>query len=214
LNPEPPQTRRYLEIVEHYEACLARHGDTHLGVDWPKLQDALTRYRVMLEVIRKPALSAVSLLDFGCGASHLYEYMVANGFAGIEYTGLDLSPKFVELSRKKFRQNCYICADILEHPEAVPSFDYIVMNGVFTEKRGLTFDEMLKYFERLLSAVYAKARVGLAFNVMTKHVDWERDDLFHLPLDMLAGFLKASLTRDFVIRNDYGLYEYTTYVYR
>jgi SAM-dependent methyltransferase len=214
LNPGPAQTKRYLEIVEHYEACLAKHGDTHLGVDWPKLQDAQTRYRVMLEVIRKPVPSAVSLLDFGCGASHLYEYMVANGFGGIGYTGLDLSPKFVELSRRKFPQNCYICADILEQPDAVPAAEYIVMNGVFNEKRGLTFDEMLAYFGRLLTAVFAKAQRGIAFNVMSKHLDWEREDLFHLPFDTLARFLIRALTRNFVIRNDYGLYEYTTYVYR
>jgi hypothetical protein len=30
----------------------------------------------------------------------------------------------------------------------------------------------------------------------------------------LARILIRSLTRNFVIRNDYGLYEYTTYVYR
>lgn len=206
--------KRYLEIIEHYEACLAKHGDTHLGVDWPKAEDAETRYRIMLEVIRKPSAPVVSLLDFGCGASHLYEHIAVNGFAGITYTGLDLSLKFVELSRKKFPMNCYICADILENSQAVPLFDYIVMNGVFTEKRGLSFDEMLAYFERMLPAVFAKARLGLAFNVMTKHLDWERNDLFHLPFDTLACFLKNSLTRNFVIRNDYGLYEYTTYVYR
>src|ERR1700674_2270096 len=97
---------------------------------------------------------------------------------GIDYTGLDLSPKFVELSRKKFPKNRYICADILEQPDAVPASDYIVMNGVFTEKRGLTFDEMLAYFERTLTAVFAKAQGGIAFNVMSKHVDWERKDLF------------------------------------
>jgi SAM-dependent methyltransferase len=154
------------------------------------------------------------LLDFGCGASHLYEYMVAAGVTGIEYTGLDLSPKFVDLSRKKFPRNNYICADILEEPECIPRCDYIVMNGVFTEKRGLTFDEMLAYFERSLSVVFAKAEMGVAFNVMSKHVDWERDDLFHLPFDTLASYLIASLTRNFVIRSDYGLYEYTTYVYR
>ncbi len=54
----------------------------------------------------------------------------------------------------------------------------------------------------------------MAFNVMSKHVDWEREDLFHLPFDTLAEFLKKELTRNFVFRNDYGLYEYTTYVYR
>jgi hypothetical protein len=78
----------------------------------------------------------------------------------------------------------------------------------------LAFDEMLAYFERMLSAVFAKAEMGVAFNVMSKHVDWERDDLFHLPIDTLAHFLITSLTRNFVIRSDYGLYEYTTYVYR
>jgi SAM-dependent methyltransferase len=211
--------RKYIEIVEHYESCLAMHGDSHLGVDWPKAQDAETRYRVMLELIPAPRRSLVKipnskLLDFGCGASHLYEYIVANGVAGIEYVGLDLSPKFVELSRKKFPENHYICADILEEPDAVPAADYIVMNGVFTEKRGLTFDEMLSYFELMLSAAFAKAERGIAFNVMSKHLDWEREDLFHLPFDTLARILIRALTRNFVIRNDYGLYEYTTYVYR
>jgi SAM-dependent methyltransferase len=206
--------KKYIEIVEHYEACLAKFGDTHLGVDWPKVEDAETRYRVMLELIRPPCPPVVRLLDLGCGASHLYEHILATGVRGIEYIGLDLSPKFIELSSKKFPHNRYICADILDEPEAIPECDYVVMNGVFTEKRGLTFDEMLAYFERMLTEVFAKAQVGIAFNAMSKHVDWERDDLFHLPFDTLAHFLIASLTRNFVIRNDYGLYEYTTYVYR
>jgi SAM-dependent methyltransferase len=206
--------RKYIEIVEHYESCLARHGDSHLGVDWPKEQDVETRYSVMLELIPTSRPSMVKLLDFGCGASHLYEHIVARGSTGIEYVGLDLSPKFVELSRKKFPRNHYICADILEESDAVPMSDYIVMNGVFTVKRSLTFEEMLTYFECTLSAAFAKAERGIAFNVMSKHVDWEREDLFHLPFDTLARILIRTLTRNFVIRNDYGLYEYTTYVYR
>ena len=96
----------------------------------------------------------------------------------------------------------------------MPVSDYIVMNGFFTEKQGLTFDEMLAYFERTIKIVFAKAERGIAFNVMSKHVDWEREDLFHLPFDRLVGFLTRELTRNFIIRNDYGLYEYTTYVYR
>jgi len=214
LNSRSAAPKKYIEIVAHYEACLAKYGDTHLGVDWPKVEDAETRYRVMLELIRPPRPPVVRLLDFGCGASHLFEHILATGFPGIEYIGLDLSPKFVELSAKKFPRNRYICADILEDPEAIPKCDYVVMNGVFTEKRGLAFDEMLAYFERMITEVFAKAQLGLAFNAMSKHVDWERDDLFHLPFDTLARFLTASLTRNFVIRNDYGLYEYTTYVYR
>jgi len=47
------EPKNYLAIVSHYESCLERHGDTHLGVDWPEKKDAETRYRVMLDVIKR-----------------------------------------------------------------------------------------------------------------------------------------------------------------
>jgi hypothetical protein len=63
--------KKYLSIVSHYESSLERYGDTNLGVDWPNKEDANTRYRVMIEVIREPSSGMIRLLDFGCGASHL-----------------------------------------------------------------------------------------------------------------------------------------------
>lgn len=208
------ENRKYLNILAHYEACLEKHGDSHLGMDWPNKQDAEMRYRVMLEVIKEDLSEKVSMLDFGCGASHLYEHMLTSNVDNIEYSGLDLSKKAISLSRRKFPSVSYYCLDILQQHELLPGFDYIVMNGVFTEKRDLTFDEMFMYFKDVLRRVFNKASRGIAFNVMSSHVDWERDDLFHLPLDAMAAFLTEELTRDFIIRNDYGLFEYTTYAYR
>ncbi|HEX8643927.1 MAG TPA: class I SAM-dependent methyltransferase [Allosphingosinicella sp.] len=203
----------YRDIVAHYEACLAEHGDTHLGVDWPNPEDARKRYKVMLDLVgREAARAGPTLLDFGCGASHLYEYMVAEGWDGVRYVGLDLSSDFVDLSRSKFPDNDYVCGDVLAEPELLPDFDYAVMNGVFTEKRGMSHEDMFAYFERLVALVWERARAGIAFNLMSKQVDWERDDLFHVSYDALAAFLTAQLTRKYVIRNDYGLYEYTVYV--
>jgi SAM-dependent methyltransferase len=207
--------RPYRGIVDHYERCLERHGDTHLGVDWPNESEALKRYEIMLDVIR-PAFSArqTSVLDFGCGASHLYDFILSRGIDTIDYSGLDISPKFIELSKRKFPQNKYYCVDVLEPGSTIPEFDYITMNGVFTEKRELSFDEMMAYFQELVRSVFEAARIGIAFNVMSKHVDWERDDLFHVPFDSMAAFLKQSLSRNYVFRADYGLFEYTTYVYK
>lgn len=206
--------RKYIEIVSHYESCLEKYGDTHLGVDWPKKEDADKRYRVMLDVIKRDITGMIGLLDFGCGASHLYEYIVKHNISNLEYSGLDLSEKFINLSKRKFPHITYYCVDILDDDSNVPNFDYVVMNGVFTVKRNLSFDEMFSYFKELVGKVFAKAEKGIAFNVMSKQVDWERQDLFHLPLDLLADFLTKNVSRNFVIRNDYGLYEYTTYVYR
>ena len=132
----------------------------------------------------------------------------------VSYSGLDLSKRFVDLSRQKFPELTVYHADVLVEPAAVPDFDYIVMNGVFTEKCQLSQESMVSYFERLVPTVFAKARRGIAFNLMSTHVDWEREDLFHLSHDALADFLVRNVSRHYAIRADYKLYEYTTYVYR
>lgn len=205
----------YRDIVTHYESCLEKHGDNHLGVDWPKAEDVDKRYRVMLDMIHVNHDNGnVSLLDFGCGAAHLLEYIRRNGMTTINYSGLDMSQKFVDLSKGKFPEVDFICGDILDNSFQVQRTDYVVMNGVFTEKRDLSFDEMWKYFVAVIERAYNSCNKGIAFNVMSKNVSWERDDLFHVSTDLLSSFLCEKLTRNFVIRNDYGLYEYTTYVYK
>jgi SAM-dependent methyltransferase len=206
----------YLEIAAHYEQCLEKYGDCHKGVDWPNKEDALIRYGVMLDVIRANN-EKTTLLDFGCGAAHMYEFMKnysSKKFDNIEYCGLDLSPKFIDLCQKKHPEVTFYCIDMLKESEKLPAFDYIILNGVFTEKLGMNFCEMESYFQTLLSTVFGHAKKGIAFNVMSKAVDWEREDLFHLSTDRLIEFLVKRLSRNFIIRNDYGLYEYTVYVYQ
>lgn len=204
----------YHALKAHYEACLDEHGDSHLGVNWSRLEDAEKRYEVMLEMIKPIPGRRVSVLDFGCGASHFYEYLRRAGRDDIDYTGLDISEKFVALSRAKYPENAYVCQDFLSPDAELGQYDYVVMNGVFTNRTGMSEAAMMGFFTTLVGKLFPHVRVGLAFNAMTKHVDWERDDLFHLPFDTLAAFLKRSVSRKFVIRSDYGLYDYTTYVYR
>jgi SAM-dependent methyltransferase len=210
----PEAAAVYCPIVAHYERCLERHGDCHLGVDWPHADEAKRRYAVMLELIPPSATRPCRLLDFGCGAGHLLEHIQTSGITGLQYHGLDVSERFLALCRSKFPDGCFIHADVLDDAVVLPEFDYVVLNGVFTEKREVAFDDMWSYAQSVLLRLWTITRGGLAFNLMSAHIDWQRDDLFHMPCDSLAAFLKANLSRHFVIRHDYGLYEYTTYVYR
>ncbi|MEK9774408.1 MAG: SAM-dependent methyltransferase, partial [Candidatus Woesearchaeota archaeon] len=121
--------------------------------------------------------------------------------------------EFIEISKKKYPNTNYYCLDILSNDFKIPKYDYVIMNGIFTVKRSLSFDDMFNFMKEMIKIVSIKANIGFAFNVMSKQVDWERDDLFHLPFDSLASFLTKDISRNFIIRNDYGLYEYTVYVY-
>lgn len=208
--------KKYLNIIKHYEKCLEAHGDTYKGADWPNEHDALKRYGVMLDIINKTS-KETTLLDFGCGTGHLYEYILKNQikYSNIKYSGLDISEKLISIGKTKYPYGDFYCLDILNDDTSIlKMFDYAVLNGVFTEKINLTFDEMWKYFRLIVPLVFNKINEGLAFNVMSKAVDWEREDLFHLSTDLLINFLTKDLTRNFVIRNDYGLYEYTVYIYK
>lgn len=203
----------YRQITTCTESYFLRLGDSPLGMGWPNVEDAIRRYNVMLDVIR-PGSSAHELLDFGCGAGHLYEHLTREQRDDINYHGIDLSEQFIRLCRRKHPDTDFQCVDVLRHPECLPEFDYAVINGVFTSRCSMSFEEMFAFVRRILKLLYSRSRTGIAFNAMSKQVDWERDDLFHLPLDTMAEFVCRDLSRHFVIRNDYGLYEYTTYVYR
>ena len=205
----------YLKIAEHYDKCFKEHGDSNLGVDWPKHEDTLTRHQVMFDLIKPKETSHIvnsTLLDFGCGLGHFKEWMNQQTWFP-NYSGLDINEGFYNTCKIKYPNLDFYHIDILKN-DNIPNFDYIVCNGTFTEKRDLSQEEMMDYFTSVIKKLWTKTNRGIAFNVMSKLVDWERDDLFHVSIDELGWFLKNNLSRNFTIRNDYGLYEYTTYVYK
>ncbi|MEZ6121819.1 MAG: class I SAM-dependent methyltransferase [Planctomycetaceae bacterium] len=202
----------YRQLSACIETWFDRAGDCPLGMAWPNDADAIARYDVMLNLI-PPAAGPVRLLDLGCGTGHLYQHLRTRPDLQVDYHGVDLSSRFIDIAQEKFPEAQFSCGDILQSPNLLQTYDYAVMNGLFTMKCGLQHDQMWSFVQRMLIMVFSRVRCGMAFNAMSKHVDWERDDLFHLPLDTLAGFLCRKLTRHFVLRNDYRLYEFTTYVY-
>lgn len=201
-------------IVQHYESCFDRHGDSLKGVDWPNESDALKRYQVMWELTRG---GTGTLLDYGCGLGHFYAFLKdRKQLQKIKYAGVDASPKFVEHCKKKFKDVPFALCDVLEDDFSLPKkkYDFIVLNGVLTEKREITQKKMVSVFHEVVGRLFPLCKKGLAFNVMTKLVDWERDDLFHLDFNSMSEFISKNLSRHFCVRHDYGLYEYTVYVYK
>jgi len=202
----------YLDIVRHYEKCFELYGDTSQGVDWPNQEDAKTRYRVMIEALH--FAPSETLLDFGCGLAHFHDFLEGYDALDVKYAGLELSDKMLGVIKKKKPAIDFYSNDVISDGWQIPQFDFTVMNGVFTEKLHLETDQMFDYMTKLIKIVFDNSKVGLAFNVMSTQVDWERDDLFHLSLDKLAWFIKEDLSRKYIIRNDYGLYEYTVYIFK
>jgi SAM-dependent methyltransferase len=206
-------TGRYREIVRHYERCLEAYGTGARAVDWKDEAAARTRYGAMHGLFAHET-GPVSVLDFGCGLGAFKDHLDATDGPAVAYDGLDLSPAFAAQTRARHPGVTVHCFDVLEDDTPLPDYDYAVMNGIFTRREPLSHDEMLDYLARLAGVVFRHCRRGLAFNVMAHAVDWKADALFHPTPTELADLIAAHLSRHFVLRNDYGLYESTCYVYR
>lgn len=200
-------------IKNHYKKCFIQHGDNHLGADWTKEKDLHTRYDIMLSIINKSA-NENKILDFGCGTGMLYDYICSKDIKNIAYNGIDINEILIEKAKFKFKNINFKIGDIVKQPDVLENYDYIICNGVFTEKLTLTHQEMFDFFSNALTILFKKVNIGIAFNLMSKNVDYERNDLFHVGHDQLTYFLTKNLSRNYIIRNDYGLYEYTTYLYK
>lgn len=202
----------YKKIFKHYESCFAKEGDTHKGLDWPNEKDQYTRFFVMTDLFKE--VSNPKVLDFGCGLGHYLSFVKKHRKdLNINYIGLDISKQFIDRCKIKFPNENFICIDVLKE-ELNFNYEFAILNGVFTVKNELSEDSMWEFMSAVLKKVFKTAESGIAFNVMSKNVDWEKENLFHVSMDKLSKFVCENLSRNFIIRNDYGLYEYTVYVYK
>jgi SAM-dependent methyltransferase len=203
-------------ILEAYDNVLARHGDTPEGAHWPNEQDRTRRFEVMLGVMPQPVPANTVLCDLACGTGELLSHVKALGQGSIDYIGVDRSARALEFARAKHPHARFLELDVSDPAADLSGMacDYLVCSGLFTVKFGLSDAEMWAFLEQTITRVWPLVAKGIAFNVMSKIVDWERDDLFHVPMDDVARLLHRLAGRNILLRADYGLYEYTAYAWR
>lgn len=203
-------------LSREYDSRLREHGDSALGVHWPNEEDRRTRYDVMLDVIEPSVALPVTFVDLGCGTGGLLGHLQAQGDPGVRYRGADSSALALSYARQNYPDGEFETFDIGDTDADFERLacDYLVANGLFTVLFDASYAQMWQLLERTVRGAWPFVRRGIAFNLMSKAVDWERDDLFHVPMDDVARLLHELAGRRVRFRADYGLYEYTAYAFR
>ena len=89
------------KLRDHYRATFLKYGPTSKGVDWgDKEWAARLRQEKMLNVIEKPTVGTVSLLDVGCGYGALAD-LIKELKIDIDYVGIDVVPEMVLAAEKR-----------------------------------------------------------------------------------------------------------------
>lgn len=205
-------------LHDAYAAAFADHGPTAPGLLWPNAADMAIRYQTLLRSAgpeRHTASRPLRLLDLGCGTGLLLDYLEESGLSeSIDYMGIDIRSEAIDHCRGRWPERRFEVRDVRDHPFPADEFDHCLICGVFTGRFGMSYAAMEAMAHETLAAVWPSVTEGLSFNTMSKHVDWERDDLFHWPLDEVMAFAKANLSRHVAFHLDYGLWEVAVHVRR
>ncbi|MCO6432093.1 MAG: class I SAM-dependent methyltransferase [Deltaproteobacteria bacterium] len=202
-------------LKAHYSATFKHFGATAAGVDWGPQSEVELRYDRMLALVSSTmnkSSECPAVLDVGCGFGGLIGYAEGRGF-NLRYTGIDLCDNMIQHARKSFPRHEFICGDIFHLPEN-RTFDFLLCNGVLTQKLNVSTADMDRYAERLIKKMFSHCTVGIAFNVMSTKVNFMVDNLYYRDPCELAAWCMREVTSRFVLDHGYPLFEYTLRLYR
>ena len=201
-------------LKKEYENHLMLHDpNSPEAVHWRGKEKTWLRFKILTEI---DDLNGKRVLDFGCGNALLFDYLKEQEI-NCEYHGWDISEKMIEIAKKRHSDGKFKVIDIMKEnidKNCYNYFDYVLISGVFNLKLDTDKEIHETWIKTTLTKLWELCRKGIAVNFMTEYVDWEDKDLYYSPIGNTISFCVKNLSRWFVIRHDYQLYEYTIYIYR
>lgn len=201
--------RPFDEIREKYSRSHRIFGESSKAMLTPKGRHEY-RFQILLDVL--DALTTPTLLDYGCGLGFLLTYLQSKSI-DIQYTGMDITPSFIDSCQKKF-DTCGRFELIDPYQPIIGRFDIVFCSGVFN----LAHTE-----DKSVSLSYVKARLGqlldatnkvLICDFLSPFVDYVQPGAQHVELEIVANWLISMGHRKFQIRHDLLPYEYSIVVYK
>ena len=177
-----------------YRNALARYGHNAQGAHWESSRSQEVRFAVLRRLL--PAdLSALTLVDVGCGLGDLFRYLEVLGACPGGYLGIDVVAPMVEIARRRTGREVLLL-DALCDP--LPRADYYLCSGAMNT---LTREETRQFIERCLAA----SSVGFIFNLLRGEDDcetfnyWQPEQIKALALELGADCVIETgyLSQDF-----------------
>jgi 2-polyprenyl-3-methyl-5-hydroxy-6-metoxy-1,4-benzoquinol methylase len=161
-----------------------------------------------------------SLLDVGCGWGGLLRRACSLNIP-LKYTGIDVVETMVEHGRIEFKDATFLHQDVFAL-ESESSYDFVVGNGIFTQKLDVTNPEMERFTRKMMRKMFQLCRHGVAFNMMSTRVNFMVNNLFYQnPSDLLSWLLSEVSPRvcldhgySSLVNGKGKYYDFTVYIYK
>lgn len=170
------------------------------------------RYELVSGIFRDE--TNISLHDVGMGTGEFGKYLKQKfPDKNINYSGSEIINELIAEAEVYFPSSKFYCRDLAERSYK-DRYDYIILSGVFHQKRDASIKEWENFYKLILKNSFLMCRKGISFNFITPFVDYYQTDVYYCNLSKLLNFINDDLSRFFEIKHNYALYEFTVYVYK
>ena len=194
-------------VARYYGGKLCGNGPTAAGADWKSAEQQALRFDQLLKIIDCQGRFAIN--DYGCGYGALIEHLRRTPH-GCDYRGFDICPDMIDQARR-LHTDAPDCKFFSEAQLIEPG-DYSVASGIFNVKGNESDQCWSEYMRDTIARIAAISRRGFAFNVLSRYVDFRREDLYYADPCSLMDHCITRYSRRVAILHDYGLYEFTLLV--
>ena len=152
------------QLNTFYNDNFSEHGFDVRALHWESEAGQYLRFLAACKITAFYfPIKNFSLLDFGCGLGHLYEFLEKSKFikaTGLDYTGVDINGTFIEEAKKKMPGIKFeVSSDSLYHKK----YDFVVMSGLYNVKFDTDFDIEARYMDDIRQ-LFGITKQGLAVN--------------------------------------------------
>lgn len=198
------------KIEKLYSENFEKFGIDSKSVGWNSPSSQSLRFSKLLNVIEDKKES-FTLNELGCGYGELFKFCLENDYNLSLFNGYDISEKMI-LAAKSYVNDSR--AVFFESSLIQTKADYTITSGIFNVK----FDEQRNswdsYIKETIKKMFENSNKGISFNLLTKYVDFEAENLYYADPMYYFDFCKRELSRYVSLLHDYNLYEWTIVVKR
>lgn len=205
-DPTNVNAREEERTAAHYRRLWHAHGHSHQALDWGSAESQARRFDVLADGLLR---AGQRVLDVGCGLAHFADWLDAHGHQ-VDYTGIDLTPEFVQQARQRHPARQFICGSVLD-PTVLPDahFDVVVASGLF-----YTYPEGgSAWMHAVIDRLWRWTDGVLAFNALSQWAPTREPHEFYA--DPVAALTHcATLSSRLELRHDYHPRDFTMRLWR
>lgn len=189
-----------------YTERIKRHGIDVRSLDWGSRESQRLRFSVLAQV---GPLNTACILDVGCGMGDFFSWLKEKGVQA-QYTGIDITPKMIEIARRQFPDASFEVTSLLEYANNVTQeYDYVIASGIFTHRT----TGPVEFLKESARQMYNSCKKGVSFNCLSIWAPLKEQGEFYAdPLETVS--FCRSITPWVVLRHDYLPHDFTIYMYR